>query len=193
MVKHNIKNYIWVLVALSLGTFFLIYFIQGHDEVSMNIKLLVGDLSKTVCGLTIISSLFISFGWKWKIFKGWLVEIPNLSGKWSGTMCSNYENSPLEIPTEVEIKQTFFHTIVKLKTGESKSNNIVASFNIDKDRGISQLIYTYYNIPNATVQDRSEIHCGTTILDISEDETKLNGIYWTGRKTMGDIKLTKVR
>lgn len=193
MVKHNIKNYIWVLVSLTLVPFFLFYFVQGHDEEPMNIQLLFGDLSKTVFVLTMISTLFVKFGWKWKIFKGWLVVIPNLSGKWIGTMYSNYETPPLEIPTEVEIKQTFFRTTVKLKTGESKSNNIVASFNIDKDRGISQLIYTYYNIPNATVQDRSEIHCGTTILDISEDETKLNGIYWTGRKTMGDIKLTKVR
>ena len=182
-----------MLVALSIGLFSFIYFTQGHDEVPMNIKLLFGDLSKTVCGLTIISSLFISFGWKWKIFKGWLVVIPNLSGKWTGTMYSNYETPPLEIPTEVEIKQTFFHTIVKLKTGESKSNSLVASFDIDKDKGVAQLIYTYQNIPKATVQDRSEIHYGTTILDISEDETELNGFYWTNRETKGDLKLTKTR
>lgn len=193
MVKHNIKNYIWVLVALSIGVFSFIYFAQGHDEVPMNIKLLFGDLSKTVCGLTIISSLFISFGWKWKIFKGWLVVIPNLSGKWTGTMYSNYKNPPLEIPTEVEIKQTFFHTVVKLKTGESQSNSLVASFDIEKDKGVAQLIYTYHNIPKAIVQDRSEIHYGTTILDISEDETELNGFYWTNRETKGDMKLTKVR
>lgn len=193
MVRHNIKNYIWVLVALSIGIYSFIYFAQGHDEVPMNIKLLFGDLSKTVCGLTIISSLFISFGWKCKIFKGWLVVIPNLSGKWTGTMYSNYGTPPLEIPAEVEIKQTFFHTVVKLKTGESKSNSLVASFDIDKDKGVALLIYSYYNIPKATVQDRSEIHYGTTILDISEDETELNGFYWTNRETKGDMKLTKER
>ena len=193
MVRHNIKNFIWVLVFLSLVTFLIIYYVQGHNAIPMNIKLLFGDISKTVFVLTLISSLFISFGWKWRIFKGWLVVIPDLSGKWIGIMYSNYKNPPLEISTEIEIFQTFFHTTVKLKTGESQSVSLVASFDIDKDKGIKRLIYSYHNIPKATVQDRSAIHYGTTILDISEDEAVLNGFYWTNRATKGDMKFKKVR
>ena len=193
MVRHNIKNFIWVLVFLSLVTFLIIYCVQGHNEIPMNIKLLFGDISKTVFVLTLISSLFISFGWKWRIFKGWLVDIPDLSGKWTGVMYSNYKTPPLEIPTEVEIFQTFFHTTVKLSTGESQSVSLVASFDIDKDKGIKRLIYSYHNIPKATVQDRSAIHYGTTILDISENEAVLSGFYWTNRATKGDMKIYKVR
>lgn len=129
MIRHNIKNYIRVLVVLSLVIFYLIFKIQGHDEISLKINIVIGDVSKTVLLLSIITSLFISFGWKWKIFKGWLVVIPNITGKWKGTMYSDYTDPPMEIPAEVEIKQSFFRTTVKLKTGESKSNNIVASFN----------------------------------------------------------------
>lgn len=193
MVRHNIKNFIGVLVFLSLVTFLIIYCVQGHNAIPMNIKLLFGDISKTVFVLTLISSLFISFGWKWRIFKGWLVVIPDLSGKWIGIMYSNYKNPPLEIPVEIEIFQTFFHTMVKLKTGESQSVSLVASFDIDKDKGIKRLIYSYHNIPKATVQDRSAIHYGTTILDISEDEAVLNGCYWTNRATKGDMKIYKVK
>ena len=193
MVRHNIKNFIGVLVFLSLVTFLIIYCVQGHNAIPMNIKLLFGDISKTVFVLTLISSLFISFGWKWRIFKGWLVVIPDLSGKWIGIMYSNYKNPPLEIPMEIEIFQTFFHTMVKLKTGESQSVSLVASFDIDKDKGIKRLIYSYHNIPKATVQDRSAIHYGTTILDISEDEAVLNGCYWTNRASKGDMNLKKVR
>ena len=193
MVRHNIKNFIWVLVFLSLVTFLIIYCVQGHNAIPMNIKLLFGDISKTVFVITLISTLFISFGWKWRIFKGWLVVIPDLSGKWIGIMYSNYKNPPLEISTEIEIFQTFFHTTVKLKTGESQSVSLVASFDIDKDKGIKRLIYSYHNIPKATVQDRSAIHYGTTILDISEDESELNGFYWTNRGTKGDMKINKRR
>ena len=193
MVRHNIKNFIWVLVFLSLVTFLIIYCVQGHNAIPMNIKLLFGDISKTVFVITLISTLFISFGWKWRIFKGWLVVIPDLSGKWIGIMYSNYKNPPLEIPVEIEIFQTFFHTTVKFKTGECQSVNLVASFDIDKDKRIKRLIYSYHNIPKATVQDRSAIHYGTTILDISEDESELNGFYWTNRGTKGDMKINKRR
>ena len=58
---------------------------------------------------------------------------------------------------------------------------------------IKRLIYSYHNIPKATVHDRSAIHYGTTILDISEDEAELNGFYWTNRGTKGDMKINKVR
>ena len=66
-------------------------------------------------------------------------------------MYSNFKTPPLEIPTEVEIFQTFFHTTVKLKTGDSQSVSLVASFDIDKHKGIKRLIYSYHNIPKATV------------------------------------------
>ena len=111
----------------------------------------------------------------------------------SGTILSNWKEKQLDpIETEVSINQTFFHIQVKIKTGESKSNSIGATFDIDKERGISQLIYSYMNTPKSGVRHRSEIHYGTTTLSFEGfNVVNLEGEYWTSRETTGEIHLKR--
>ena len=191
MVKINIKNFMWLICAFALLTYFVIYYAFGHDKVPFSLSTFFGDCSKMVLIMYLLSSLFISFAWKWKIFRGWLIPIPNISGKWEGTLVSTYTTPPMEIQTSVCIKQTFFHTIVKIQTGESSSISKCASFDIDTDRDIKQLYYSYVNKPKAEVRHRSEIHYGTTLLEISDDNQTLTGEYWTSRKTTGSLHLHK--
>lgn len=191
MVKINIKYFMWLLSGLSLLIFSCWYFALGHNNGNCDIKDIFGDLSKTVLIMSVLSYLFIKFGWRCKIFKGWLIPIPDISGRWEGVLISTYTNPPMEIPTSVEILQTFFHTIVKIRTGESTSISRCASYDIDTDRGIRRLYYTYVNTPKPEVRDRSEIHYGTTYLEISNDTQTLTGEYWTSRKTTGSMSLHK--
>lgn len=93
------------------------------------------------------------------------------------------------IPITVIIKHHFFNIQIKIKTNESSSISTCGSFDIDEDRGLKQLIYTYQNNPKATIRDKSEIHYGTARLEISDDAKFLEGEYWTSRKTTGDIKI----
>ena len=183
----------WLICGLSVVLYLGIYYAYGHDKAPFSLSTFFGDCSKMVLIMTLLSSLFISFAWKWKIFRGWLIPIPDISGKWEGILLSTYTNPPMEIPTSVSIKQTFFHTIVKIKTGESSSISKCASFDIDTDRGIKQLYYSYVNKPKAEVRHRSEIHYGTTLLEISDDNKSLTGEYWTSRKTTGSLHLHKCR
>ena len=127
------------------------------------------------------------------MFYPWLVPFPNLSGKWEGTIKSNWKGTEgNEIPTEVIINQTFFNVQVKVRTGESRSYSIGASFDIDKDRGLQQLFYSYLNTPKAGVRERSEIHYGSTLLHFEGYDVKsLEGEYWTSRETTGEIILSK--
>ena len=139
-----------------------------------------------------ICTLFVSWAWKWKIFQDWLVPFPCLSGKWDGEIVSTYNSENRSIPVNVVIKHHFFNIQIKVKTGESNSISTCGSFDIDEDRGLKQLIYSYQNNPKATVRERSEIHYGTTRLEINDDANILEGEYWTSRKTTGDMKLTKM-
>lgn len=181
----------WLICIFALLSYFCIYFAGGHNTEPYRLSTFFGDCSKVVMIMTILSSLFISFAWKWRIFRGWLIPIPNISGKWEGKLISTYKNPPMEIPTIVYIKQTFFHTIVKIQTGESSSISKCASFDIDSERGVKHLYYSYVNKPKAEVRHRSEIHYGTTLLEISEDNKSMTGEYWTSRKTTGSIDLHK--
>ena len=182
MVKHNIKNYITTIILIAILTFLACCMLELSiwDSISYSISI----TSILVVG-------FVKFAWKWKIFRGWLVPFPNLNGYWDGIIKSTYKNACSEIPIKLKIKQTFLHIQIRFQSKESKSNSIVAAFNIDEDRGIVQLCYSYQNDPKATLQKKSPIHYGSVILDINEDNNSMNGQYWTTRNTTGEMYLEK--
>jgi len=141
--------------------------------------------------------IFIGHAWKWRCFYPLLVQTPNLSGVWKGEMKSNYKKDGViidPIPFEINITQNFFNTQIELKTKESESRSIAASFDIEKLRGFHRIIYTYENEPKVQVKERSQIHRGTVILNFEEKfyVEKLEGKYYTDRQTEGDMILERV-
>lgn len=191
MVKYNLGRYVTTIVILSIALFLIIAFFRGNLSFN-SLDTIWEDVTTTITFVTIICTLFVSWAWKWKIFQDWLVPFPCLSGKWDGEIVSTYNSENRSIPVNVVIKHHFFNIQIKVKTGESNSISTCGSFDIDEDRGLKQLIYSYQNNPKATVHERSEIHYGTTRLEINDDANILEGEYWTSRKTTGDMKLTKM-
>lgn len=191
MVKYNLGRYVTAIVILSIALFLIIAFFRGNLSFN-SLDTIWEDVTTTITFVTIICTLFVSWAWKWKIFQDWLVPFPCLSGKWDGEIVSTYNSENRSIPVNVVIKHHFFNIQIKVKTGESNSISTCGSFDIDEDRGLKQLIYSYQNNPKATVRERSEIHYGTTRLEINDDANILEGEYWTSRKTIGDMKLTKM-
>lgn len=191
MVKYNIRSFATVIIGLAILTFITLMLIQDPSE--YNVLNIISLISKTISINSILWILFIKWGWKYKMFYSWLVPFPNLAGNWEGVIKSNWQgaiNEPIKI--EVIIKQTFFNVQVQIKSGESKSNSIGASFDIDSERGIQQLIFTYLNTPRPGVRERSEIHYGSTILNFEGFQVeKMDGEYWTSRETTGEIELIK--
>ena len=60
-------------------------------------------------------------------------------------------------------------------------------------RGHKYLIYNYINEPDVTIRGRSQIHYGTAKLRYKEEDGALEGNYWTDRKSVGDIFLTRIK
>ena len=191
MVKYNLGRYVTAIVILSIALFLIIAFFRGNLSYN-SLDTIWEDVTTTITFVTIICTLFVSWAWKWKIFQDWLVPFPCLSGKWDGEIVSTYNSENRSIPVNVVIKHHFFNIQIKVKTGESNSISTCGSFDIDEVSGLKQLIYSYQNNPKATVRERSEIHYGTTRLEINDDANILEGEYWTSRKTTGDMKLTKM-
>jgi hypothetical protein len=192
MVTYNIRIFAFAILGLAFGTY-IVLFLSTQNLDSIDLHKVLTHISTTISINIIIWLLFIKWSWKWKIFYPWLVPFPNLSGDWNGTIKSNWKEKELEpIPTEVSIIQTFFNIQVRIKTGESRSYSIGASFDIDKDRGLQRLFYSYLNTPKPGVWKRSEIHYGSTLLNFEGyNVTKMEGEYWTSRETTGEIELTK--
>jgi len=192
MVKHNIRIFAFAILGLAFIVYAIIFSLTQNFD-SIDFHKAITHVSTTISINIIIWMLFIAWTWKWKIFYPWLVPFPNLSGDWAGTIKSNWKEKELEpIPIEVSITQNFFNIQVRIKTKESRSYSIGASFDIDNERGFQQLFYTYLNTPKAGVRERSEIHYGSTILNFDGFKvTKMDGEYWTDRETTGEITLNK--
>jgi len=192
MVKHNIRIFAFAILGLAFIVYAIIFTLTQNFD-SIDFHKAITHVSTTISINIILWMLFIAWAWKWKIFYPWLVPFPNLSGNWEGTIKSNWKEKELEpIPIEVSITQNFFNVQVRIKTKESRSYSIGASFDIDNERGFQQLFYTYLNTPKAGVRERSEIHYGSTILNFDGFKvTKMDGEYWTDRETTGEITLNK--
>lgn len=191
MVEYNIKRYIIAIIVVFLVTATSYYLIA---------RVLVGAtvgiwsiISTGISATAIITVLFVSWAWRWRVFRGWLVPIPNLNGKWEGKIFYKEDGENKSRIVFVDIKQTFLYIIVHFCSKESKSLSFCGSFNIDEKRGIRELIYSYQNDPKSILREKSAVHYGTTKLNISPDNRKLEGEYWTSRKTIGSITLKKKR
>lgn len=186
MVKYNIRVFAYAILGLGIITFILL-FLYTKDTLSA--------FSSTISINIILWMIFTNWAWKFKVFYPWLIPFPNLSGDWEGHLISSYlkDGKPLDpIPTKVNISQTFFNVQVRIQTGESKSFSTGASFDIDSERGLQQLFYSYLNTPKPSVRDRSEIHYGTTRLEFKSFKVnELEGEYWTSRKTTGELHLKR--
>jgi hypothetical protein len=192
MIKHNIRTFATVIIGLAFIVYAII-FVSFQNLESIDFNQAISDIFKTISINVILWLLFVNWAWKWRIWYPWLVPFPNLNGNWEGHLKSNYKNKSLDpIPSEVSINQTFFNVQVKIKTGESRSYSTGASFDIDKERGIQQLIYSYLNTPKSSVRERSEIHYGTTLLIFDGFKVdELEGQYWTDRETTGEILMRR--
>ncbi|MEP0133379.1 MAG: hypothetical protein ABJJ25_15370 [Eudoraea sp.] len=192
MVKHNIRIFALTIIGLVFAIYIVIFLIT-QDLESLDLNKALTHISTTISINIGIWTIFIFWAWKWRIFYPWLVQTPNLSGKWKGKIKSNWEGGTSKpIPMEIDIKQDFFNIIVKIKTEESISHSISSSFNIDKDRGYQQLFYSYLNTPKAGIRDRSAIHYGSVLLNFDGFKvSKMSGEYWTSRETTGEIELKR--
>lgn len=193
MISHNVRAFAFTILGLAFGTYILIFLIT-QDLSSIDFNKALSHISTTISINIVFWIVFIKWLWKLKLFYPWLVQIPNLSGKWKGTIISNWnEGNRDPIPMEITIDQTFLNVQVRIKTAESRSFSIAASFDIDKDRGQQQLFYSYLNTPKASVRDRSEIHYGSALLVFEGFEVnEMEGEYWTSRETTGEIHLKRV-
>ena len=192
MIKYNIRIFSFTILGLAFATYIII-FLSTQNLESISFEKALSHISTTITINIFIWTIFINWAWKWKIFYPRLVPFPNLSGEWNGSLKSNWKNKSLDpIPTEIKINQTFFNVQVRIKTNESISFSTAASFDIDKDRGLQQLFYSYLNTPKSSVRERSEIHYGTTLLNFEGFYVQeIEGEYWTSRETTGEINLKR--
>lgn len=116
-------------------------------------------------------------------------------GTWKGTLTSFWQDPATgervaPKTAYLVIRQTSTLVSAKLLTDESKSSSSLASVSVPD--GTAVLDYLYLNRPKASVEDRSRMHHGSTVLDIVGNPAKrLDGRYWTDRDSRGELLFTE--
>jgi hypothetical protein len=155
----------------------------------------VRKLPDAVTIFLIISFVFTKWLWRLRIFKDWLVRFPDLEGTWKGELQSTWINPATKeaippLPMVLVIRQTFSSINCTMFTKESESYSRAAQIAVEEDTGSISLSYNYTNRSKATIRHRSPIHDGAAHLKIVTVPSRmLEGEYWTGRCTTGQMKL----
>ena len=115
-----------------------------------------------LCVYGILYLVFEEYLWRQNIFRiiG-IVNVPDLRGRWKGHQRSSFKEKGLnhEIPSCLEISQTFSKIIVRACYERSQSESIVANFVRVNDE--IYLFYIYDNEPNSLKSGTMQIHKGT--------------------------------
>lgn len=85
MKAINWKNALYIISGVIVAI--LVVKLMLNDMI-ITFDLIIDVISLSVTIISIISFLFCKTLWKLKIFQKWLVLIPNLNGKWEGTIDS---------------------------------------------------------------------------------------------------------
>lgn len=125
---------------------------------------------------------------------GW-VRIPDLSGRWEGTLKSSHDDMGREYPCQIVIHQTWTRIAVVLTTDASRSENLVAGVLINGTDD-ALLVYEFENRPRMDAPKSMEIHMGhaTLRLERGANAELLVGEYYSGRgrSNTGTITVERV-
>ena len=191
MNKSNAKTYIWVTVVSTIAIWAAVLLAFGI-ELTGSFEALK-KLPFVVTLEALMWLIFTQWVWKLRIFQSWLIVEPIIEGTWKGTIKSTWINpetgsTPDPIPVVFSIKQSFYSISCSIYTEESSSHSYSGKIYIDEATNVKRFIYTYTNKPKASVRYRSEYHDGTANLRIiGGSQNKMEGDYWTTRKSTGDI------
>jgi hypothetical protein len=157
----------------------------------------VEKLPEVVTVFVVLRFVFTKWLWRWRGFsyKSWLVQFPDLEGTWEGELQSTWENPKTgqrepPIKAFLVIRQTFSTISCTMFTKEMVSFSRAAQLLKDETADAIALSFNYTSTPKAVIRERSAVHDGAADLRVVRvPQRVLEGQYWTGRCTTGDVRL----
>jgi hypothetical protein len=151
----------------------------------------------TIISIVVIGGFGVCWRWFWRripVLSRWF---PDMTGRWEGTYLSSYrhaDGSQATGPFTAVIRQGLFNSTVTAWTGEMRSHSVRSWLGADRYAQRFSIGYTYRSVPNAAVRERSTPHDGACFLSYHPDSASdcLTGLYYTERRTIGDLALRRV-
>jgi hypothetical protein len=162
-------------------------------EISQGI---VSDLFGPPFLMGIVLWLFICVLWRLPVL-GKLVQYlfgtkPYIQGTWRGQLKYDWEGKKAEKTVFLAIKQPDGYSMhISLLTNERISSSIFAD--IVPYGGGQRIVYTYSNEESPDNKEKNPSHEGFCQLNIIDGANIFQGIYYTSRKTFGELRFDKKR
>jgi len=191
---YNKESYLRVIIGLAILIFVIQIIITGLN--SFTLSTVLRKASTAISISLIFHYIFKKWLWKLKICRPFIVKVPNLHGTWTGRLESYWENSQNNKISPIEIKafvrQNFDSISIEMHTEKMISTSYIANIITDKNTGIQELCYVYTSKSKIETRETNPWHDGTTkLLIYDEKNPRLEGEYWTSRKTIGKIILKR--
>jgi len=179
-VLYIIAKFVWDLLSVK----FLPEILKG----------MMSDLFGPLFLMSIVLWLFICVLWKVPILEKLVQYLfktkPNIQGTWKGILKYELDGKKAEKTAFLVIRQNDGYSLnVWLLTDERTSSSVFAD--IISYRGEQRIIYTYSNEESPDNKEKNPSHEGFCQLDLLDNSSTLQGIYYTSRKTFGELRFDK--
>lgn len=185
-----------VVYLLSLPIAFWIKDATSQNQTLDQVLDLVGVLSP-IGIVTGVVSIINVWGWKWYWLK-WLVNVPDISGRYSGKLTSSYpdaSNRPVIKECVLEIKQSASAIHIRGYFGdegtfENTSTSVSVSEELVKEKDGFFTLYYIFSNESQPLQVQLKNHAGTSKFKYYPDIRQLNGDYYNQRTNYGTIMVS---
>lgn len=154
--------------------------------------------------ISILSLILLSIDkYLWQFsFLNWLIDVPNICGRYEGQLVSSFIDPATQLPTKkkciLEIKQNASQIKIYSYYGDIGSNIQTSyAFSVSEEivknsNGIFEVYYIFSNTPN-TLINQLHNHIGTCNLKYFPDTKVLEGEYYNQRGFKGTLKVNFVQ
>jgi hypothetical protein len=160
-------------------------------------RIVLDSHSFSTLTLLILAIVFVNkVGWKWSIFK-WLIDIPNLNGRYSGELVSSYKDEGGQFVKKtcvVEIRQNASEIHVSSyfsnsgSEAASSSSHSISEAIVKEQNDFFKLYYIFVN-DTGFLENEVRNHTGTATFFYYPDVKILEGEYYNQRMNKGTLKV----
>jgi hypothetical protein len=158
------------------------------------LKGVVSDLFGPSFLMALVLWVLFFFIWKFPILEKPVQYLfgtkPNIQGTWRGILKYEYEGKKMEKVVFLVIKQPDGYSMhIWLLTNERTSSSKFVD--IVSYGGRQQIVYTYSNEESPDNKEKNPSHEGFCQLKMIDKTNILQGIYYTSRRTFGELRFDK--
>ena len=195
---YNTTWFVITILVISIPATYFSTFIENvimRDEMIKDMYRYVGIFS-AVSLIMFFIYLLNEFFWKYIFFK-WLIDVPNLKGRYEGTLESSYLDPRTNAYTRkkcvIEIVQnaskiTIYSYYADEDGTETSMSESISEEIIKKNNGFYDLYYIFTNKPD-TLNEGLSNHSGTCKLTFYPEDKELIGEYYNDEKRKGNISV----